>query len=33
MTDGDRTNAKLVLVEAGKTYDVEVVHVVQKRKR
>ncbi len=33
MTEGDRTNAKVVLVEAGKTYDLEVVHVQQKRKR
>ena len=33
MTEGDRTNAKLVLVEAGKTYDIEVVHVEQRRKR
>jgi len=33
MTEGDRTNAKVVLVEAGNTYDIEVVHVEQKRRR
>lgn len=33
MTEGDKTNAKVVLVEAGKTYDIEVVHVEQKRRR
>ena len=32
-TEGDRTNAKLVLVEAGKTYDIEIVHVEQRRRR
>ena len=31
--EGDRTNAKLVRVEAGKTYDIEVVHVEQRRGR
>lgn len=33
MTKGDRTNAKLVQVEAGKTYDIEVLHVEQRRRR
>ena len=27
--EGDRTNAKLISVEAGKTYEVEIVHVGQ----
>jgi len=31
--EGDRTNAKLVRVEAGKSYDIEVVHVEQRRGR
>jgi hypothetical protein len=33
MTKGDRTNAELVRVEAGKTYDIEVLHVEQRRRR
>jgi hypothetical protein len=33
LTEGDRTNAKSVLVEAGKTYDIQVVHVEQRRRR
>ena len=33
LIEGNRTNAKLVTVEAGKTYDIEVVHVEQRRRR
>jgi hypothetical protein len=33
LIEGDRTNAKLVTVEAGKTYDIEIVHVKQRRRR
>ncbi len=29
VTEGDKTNARLILVEAGKTYEVEVVHIEQ----
>ena len=33
LIEGDRTNAKLVSVQAGKTYDIEIVHVEQGRRR
>ncbi|MHC4323370.1 MAG: hypothetical protein ACYSUX_03760 [Planctomycetota bacterium] len=33
LIEGNRKNTKLITVEAGKVYDVEIVHVAQKRKR
>jgi len=33
LIEGDRTNAKLVSVQGGKTYDIEIVHVEQGRRR
>lgn len=33
ITEGDRTNARLISVVAGKTYEVEVVHVDQRTRR
>ncbi|GAG28259.1 unnamed protein product, partial [marine sediment metagenome] len=33
LTEGDKTNARLISVEAGKTYEVEVVHVDQRTRR
>ncbi|MHC4604991.1 MAG: carboxypeptidase regulatory-like domain-containing protein [Planctomycetota bacterium] len=33
LTEGDRTNARLISVKAGKTYEVKVVHIDQRTRR